>query len=325
MADSDDRREIVVVVYDGVVLLDVAGPLQVLHAARGYRTRLASLDGAPVRTDVGLPLAADAALADVRTPVDTLLVPGDIRLRHPDVADPALVEQVRRVGIEAGRVVSVCAGAFLLAEAGLLARRRATSHWAVCGELAARYPDVTVEPDAIVVRDGPVLTSAGVTAGIDLALALVEEDLGPEVARTIARWLVVFLRRPGGQTQFSVPPPGPTPRSPVLRVAVAAVTADPAGPHTLTSLAGAAAVSPRHLARLFRRELDATPAEYVERVRLAAARRLLESSEAVLPAVARSSGFGSDETMRRAFLKYLGIPPHAYRERFHPSTSEGTP
>ncbi|SHN45878.1 GlxA family transcriptional regulator [Cryptosporangium aurantiacum] len=311
-------KDVLIVVYDGVTLLDVAGPLQVLHAPQAYRTRLASPDGAPVTTDVGVPLAVDTALSAVRTPPDTLLVPGDLGLRSADGMPDGVVDQLTRIAPDVRRVASVCGGALLLAAAGLLDGRRATTHWALCEVLAQRFPAVTVEPDAIVVRDGSLLTSAGVTAGIDLSLALLEEDLGPDVARTVARWLVVFLQRPGGQAQYGIPKPGPVPRNPALRAAVDAVAADPAAPHTLESLAQTAAVSARHLGRLFRRELNATPAQYVESTRLAAARTLLESSDAVLPAVARQSGFGSDETLRRVFLKHLGIPPHAYRERFHP-------
>lgn len=207
-------------------------------------------------------------------------------------------------------------GAFLLAEAGLLAGRRATTHWFMCAQLAARFPDVAVRPDAIYVRDDPVVTSAGVTAGIDLALALVEEDHGPDVARDVARQLVVFLRRPGGQSQFSVWGDVPPPRSPALRVVLDTVVAEPAADHTLAGMSARAMVSERHLTRLFQRELGITPGQYVTRVRVEAARTLLESGDAGVEAVARRCGFGSDETMRRVFLQTLSTTPTAYRQRF---------
>jgi transcriptional regulator GlxA family with amidase domain len=306
------RRDVVVVVYDGAVLLDVAGPLQVLNGAGGYRVRLASPDGRPVRTDVGVPLPVDVALARIRDPVDTVLVAGRPIPVHTD--PPAVVvDEVRRIGGSARRVASVCTGALVLAEAGLLAGRRATTHWAACADLG-RFPRIAVRPDAICVRDGSVLTSAGVTAGIDLALALVAEDLGLDRARTVAKYLLVFLRRPGGQAQFALA--GPAPRDPALRQVVDAVRARPADAHGLAAMASRAAVSERHLARLFRRDLGTTPARYVEQVRVQAARARLDSGTAGLTAVAHECGFGSAETMRRAFLRVTGVTPAAYRRRF---------
>ncbi|WP_280180771.1 AraC family transcriptional regulator, partial [Nocardia farcinica] len=192
--ESTDRDDVVVALADGVLLLDVAGPVQVLHWAR-RRVRFASLDGGPVRTDVGAPLGADCAFAEVAARIDTLLVPG---FAPDDRPDSRLVAAVGALAGRARRVAAVCTGAFVLAEAGLLDGRRATTHWMGCGELARRFPRVAVQPDAIYVRDGGVVTSAGVTAGIDMALALVEEDQGQELARTVAKQLVVFLRRPGG-------------------------------------------------------------------------------------------------------------------------------
>jgi transcriptional regulator GlxA family with amidase domain len=310
-----DRRDVVVVVCAGVVLLDVAGPVQVLNSAGSYQVRLASLDGRSVRSDTGVVLSVDFALADVAEQVDTVVVPGppsDLLGQFPS----ALIAQIRRLGGSARRVTSVCTGAFLLAEAGLLAGRQATTHWSMCADLAARFPDVTVRPDAIYVRDEQVVTSAGVTAGIDLALALVEEDCGADVARTVARQLVVFLRRPGGQSQFSVWGDVPPPRNPALRAVLDTVAAEPAADHTLTGMAARAMVSERHLTRLFRRELGITPGQYVTRVRVEAARTLLESCDVSVEAVARRCGLGSDETMRRVFLQVLGTTPTAYRQRF---------
>jgi transcriptional regulator GlxA family with amidase domain len=313
--DHADQRDVVVVVCEGVVLLDLTGPVQVFTGAGGYRTRLASLDGRPVCTDTGVVLGADLALSDVDAPADTVVVPGPT----PGLLDgfsPALIAEVRRLGDVARRVTSICTGAFLLAEAGLLAGRQATTHWAMCAELTARFPDVTVQPDAIYVRDDNVVTSAGVSAGIDMALALVEEDHGPDAARTVARNLVVFLRRPGGQSQFSVWGDIPPPRTSALRTVLDAVVADPAADHTLAGMAARALVSERHLTRLFQRELGVTAGQYVTRVRVQAARTLLESCDAGVETVARRCGFGSDETLRRVFLQVLGITPTAYRQRF---------
>ncbi|MFI7648419.1 GlxA family transcriptional regulator [Micromonospora sp. NPDC049460] len=311
---ADDGREVFLVVYDGAVLLDVAGPLQVLSGSGGYRTRLVSPDGRPVRTDVGVWMGVDLALPEVRTPVDTLMVAG-----CPTTAGnrpPAtVVEQVRRIGRSARRVASVCTGALVLAEAGLLEGRRATTHWAACGDLAARFPRVAVRPGVTCVRDGPYLTWAGMTAGIDLALALVAEDLGVDRARTVAGHLVVFLHRPGGQAQRDLPGPGPA-RGPVLRRVLDAVEARPSAEHSLATMAARAAVSERQLTRLFRRELGTTPARYVELIRVHAARELLETGDAGVTSVARLCGFGSAETMRRAFLRVVGVTPTTYRRRF---------
>ncbi|MET9862646.1 DJ-1/PfpI family protein [Streptomyces smyrnaeus] len=312
--------DVIVVVGDGVVLLDVAGPVQVLHGA-GYRVRLASPGGRAVVSDTGIPLGTELAVEDVpETAVDTVMVPGYLTVnghRHP----PELIAHVRRLGAGARRTTSACTGAYLLAEAGLLDGRRATTHWAECATLARRFPRVRVQPDAIYVRDGPVITSAGVTAGIDLALALVEEDHGPEVARTAAKYLVVFLQRPGGQSQFSVRSAVTPPRNAGLRRVLDAVVADPGGNHTLTAMAERLAVSERHLTRLFHREVGSTPGQYVERVRVEAAQAMLESCDAGVDIIARTCGFGTGETMRRVFLRLLGAPPAAYRARFRTTTA----
>ncbi|MEU6074703.1 helix-turn-helix domain-containing protein [Micromonospora sp. NPDC047074] len=312
---AESGRDIVVAVYDGAVLLDVAGPVQILNHAGGYRTRLGSPDGRPVHTDVGVRMAVDLALPAVRTPVDTLLVAGYGALA--DHRPPAaVVAQVRRIGLTARRIASVCTGTLVLAEAGLLEGRRATTDWAACAELAVRFPRVEVRPDAICVRDGPVVTSAGVTAGIDLALALVAQDLGLDRTWTVAEYLVAFLGRPGGQAQFDGPEAGPAPRDPLLRRVLEAVAAEPSGDHRLAVMAARAAVSERHLSRLFRREVGTSPARYVERIRVHAARALLETGDAGVTSIARACGFGSAETMRRAFLRVAGVTPAAHRRRF---------
>jgi transcriptional regulator GlxA family with amidase domain len=213
----------------------------------------------------------------------------------------------------------VCTGAFVLAETGLLAGRRATTHWQHTSTLAAQHPSVTVEPDALYIRDGPVWTSAGVSAGIDLALALVEHDYGPDLARAVAREMVVFLRRPGGQSQFAASARAQRPVGSVLTAAVDSIHTHPAADHGLTALAARVAISPRHLGRLFRQHLGVTPAAYVETVRLHAAQELLEANLTVCTA-ARRSGLGSDETLRRVFLRHLGVTPTAYRAHFSTTT-----
>ena len=314
-------RQILIVAVDRCQLLDVAGPMDVFDAATrltgdggGYRVRVATVGGRDIRSDSGLRFGADVALERARGPLDTLLVAGGLASGRW-CADQALLRHLGRLAGRAARIASVCSGAELLAAAGLLDRRRVTTHWARCDRLQRRYPLLNVLPDRIYVRDGNVATSAGVTAGMDLALALVEEDLGAEVARLTARWLVLYLRRPGGQSQFAGRFTPPDTRSAPLRVVVDAVTADPAADHRLDRLAAAASMSERHLARLFATELRTTPARFVERVRVESAREALEQGSTVDTA-ARHSGFSSAEVMRRAFLRVLGVGPADYRLRF---------
>jgi transcriptional regulator GlxA family with amidase domain len=318
-ADRATGRTLLVVLFDGVQSLDVTGPVEVFEGARracgdrsAYRIRTASLDGSPVRTSSGLALVPDAGLAGEPAP-HTLLVPGGEGTRRPD---PRLVDWLRDRAPAAGRLVSVCTGALLLAEAGLLDGRRATTHWAVCDHLAGTYPKVRVEPDPIFVRDGRLSTSAGVTAGIDLALALVEEDLGREVALTVARHLVVFLRRPGNQSQFSAQLAAQTARREPLRSVQHWVTQHPEADLCVESLAARAGLSPRHFARAFQAETGTTPGRYVERVRLEHARRLLEDTADGVTKISRACGYGTTEAMRRAFVKALGVAPAEYRRRF---------
>ncbi|MEU7221563.1 GlxA family transcriptional regulator [Nocardia iowensis] len=311
----ESSGDVVVAVSEGVLLLDVAGPAQVFHWA-GYRVRFASPDGSDVCTDVGVPLGVSGAVGDLTGAADTLLVPG-YAPEYPIPAD--LVASVRAAAPGARRVASVCTGALVLAEAGLLDGRRATTHWLACDLLAQQFPEVDVDPDAICVRDGSVITSAGVTAGIDLALALVEEDHGVELARSLAKHLVVFLRRPGGQSQFSVRASIGMPRSSGLRKVVDSVVEDLAADHSLAAMATRAALSERHLSRLFRQETGMTPAQYVKQVRVQAAQALLETSDELMAAIARHSGFGSEETMRRTFVEVLGTTPSDYRGRFRAS------
>ncbi|MFD7435476.1 GlxA family transcriptional regulator [Streptomyces sp. NPDC059861] len=303
--------------FDGVTLLDVSGPVEVLYQAqrlgRPYTPLLVSPRGGDVTTASGLALAGTTAAADAG-PVDTLVVAGADRLAD-ESAGQELLAAAATLAERASRVASVCSGAFVLAELGLLDGRRATTHWRHARTLARRYPLVRVEPDALHVRDGRYVTSAGISAGIDLALALVEDDHGADAAREAARELVVFMQRPGGQSQFSTALATPPARSGLLRSLTASVLADPAADHSLPAMAAAAAVSPRHLTRLFQAELNTTPARWVERVRLDRAQQLLLDGHGVT-AAAHRSGLGSDETLRRAFARHLGTTPTDYRRRF---------
>lgn len=313
------QRSVLVAVFDDVQSLDVTGPLEVFtgagrHSGDPYRIRTASLDGAPVRTSSGLTLIPDVALTEVEIP-HTLLVPGGNGTRRPD---PRLIDWLREHARHAERIVSVCSGALLLAEAGLLNGRRATTHWSLCDHLARTYPDVDVDPDPIFVRDAHIATSAGVTAGIDLALALVEEDHGRDTALAVARHLVVFLRRPGNQAQFSVQLAAQTARREPLREVQQWITEHPDTDLSVESLAERASLSPRHFARAFQLETGMTPGRYVERVRLEHARRLLEDTTDGVGQISRACGYGTPEAMRRAFVKALGTAPAEYRRRFHP-------
>ncbi|MGW8379706.1 GlxA family transcriptional regulator [Streptomyces sp. ODS28] len=323
-------RSVLLVLFEGVQSLDVTGPLEVFAGAgrvageRGYRVRTASPGGHPVRTDSGLRLTPDEDL-EAAEPPHTLVVPGGAGTR---TGDPGVLAALPRLAAGARRVVSVCTGAFLLAEAGLLAGRRATTHWAFCDALARRHPDVTVDPEPVFVRDGKVATSAGVTVGIDLALALVEEDLGRERALEVARHLVVFLRRPGGQAQFSAQLCAQLAERPAVRELQQWISENPAADLSVEALARRASLSPRQFARVFHAETGTPPGRYVDRVRLEAARRLLEDSALGIEETARSAGYGTPEAMRRAFLRALAVPPADYRARFRtPDTAprKGTP
>jgi transcriptional regulator GlxA family with amidase domain len=317
------KRQVVFVAFDGMQMLNVVGPAEMLDAATqalggrgGYDLTIATPGGEPVRGSGGIRLMGDISLGHVRPhAVDTMIVGGGMHVADV-VDDPRLPPGLQRVSAGARRTCSVCTGAFLLARAGLLDEKTATTHWAFSAELARRHPRTTVEPDRIFVRDGHVMTSAGSTAGMDLALALIEEDHGPDLARTVARWTVMFMRRPGGQSQYSerLALPGDI-ASPIRQVADA-VVADPGADHRLPQLARRAAISERHLRRLFAEQARTTPARFVERVRVEAARERLESTSAPIEAVATSCGFGSPETMRRAFLRVLGLGPSDYRARF---------
>jgi transcriptional regulator GlxA family with amidase domain len=326
---ATSKRQVVLVAFDGMQLLDIVGPADILDAAtqvlggqRGYELLIATPDGRPVRGSGGMTLVADAALSHVRRlRVDTVLVGGGMRFDHA-VDDPRIATGLQRLSTGARRTCSVCTGAFLLANAGVLDGKAATTHWAFCAELARRHPRVSVQPDRIFVRDGASVTSAGVTAGMDLALALIEEDYGPEVARTVARWTIMFLQRPGGQSQFSERLALPSGITSPIRLILDAIVADPAGDHRLAELAKRAAISERHLRRIFAEQTRTTPAVFVERVRVEAARDQLESTTTPIETIATSCGFGSPDTMRRAFLRVIGVGPSNYRARFRPTHRE---
>ena len=308
--------EVLIVLFDGVQSLDVTGPLEVFaHAGDAYQIRTASLGGQPVRTTSGLRITPDGDLNDHNKAPGLLLVPGGAGARR---SDPALAKWLRQHAPKAARLASVCTGAFLLAEAGLLNGRRATTHWTYCEELAQRYPAVTVDPDPIFVRDGHLNTSAGVTAGIDLALALVEEDLGRDAALRIARELVVFLRRPGNQAQFSVQLAAQTASRAPLRDVQRWIADNPDADLSVEALATRASLSPRQFARAFTAEVGVTPGRYVDRVRLESARRRLEDTADGIEETARACGYGTPEAMRRAFIRALGQGPAEYRRRFQP-------
>lgn len=305
---------IVLVTFEGFQSLDLSGPAEVFSIA-GWPVRIVTTDGAPVRSSSGITIVPDGDLASMRGPIDVLMVvggegtPGAMR-------DARLLRWLRRAESRTRRLTSVCSGAFVLAEAGLLDGRRATTHWSVCDELARRYPTVEVDPDPIYVRDGDVWTSAGVTAGMDLALAIVEEELGREVALTIARRLVLFLHRPGNQSQFSAPLSVQSADRRALRDVQHHIVAHLGDDLSVDALAAHAAMSPRHFARCFRDETGATPARFVEAARIEAARRRLEESADSVESIARACGFGTAETMRRAFLRNVHVAPTEYRRRF---------
>jgi transcriptional regulator GlxA family with amidase domain len=311
------ERQIVIVVFDGVKLLDVSGPAEVFAEANRfgarYRVDFASVQGDSVMTSVGIPLAVTATIASIGFADTVMVAGGDGLVSRP--IDPDLVRAVQAVPDHTRRLASICTGAFILAQAGVLDGRRATTHWRHTRLLASAFPDIKVEPDAIFVQDGEVFTSAGVSAGIDLALALVEMDHGSVLVRDVARSLVVYLKRAGGQSQFSALIESDPPQQSALRVVTDAVAANPAGDHSVKTLAAQASLSTRQLTRLFHAELGTTPARYVERIRVDIARAALDAGSSV-GASARTAGFGSSETFRRVFVSHLGVSPKVYRDRF---------
>jgi transcriptional regulator GlxA family with amidase domain len=325
--------------YPDVQILDVVGPLEVFartsrwlrdnRGARGaYTVEIVGLAAGPFSASSGLRLHADRALGQLARlapgrRVDTLMVAGGIGAeRH--ARHPKILRFLRRQSTQVRRLASVCTGAFLLAEAGLLAGRSATTHWSACADLAARFPEIRVEPDRLYVKDGAIYTSAGVTAGMDLALALVEEDFGREVALAVARALVMFVKRPGGQAQFSAQLAEQLAAREPVRDLQAYIVEHPRGDLSVGTLARRLGMSPRNFARVFTHEVGTTPARFVTKARVETARRLLEESHDDLEAVCAASGLGTTESMRRAFLRVVGVPPSEYRERFNTQARGGT-
>jgi transcriptional regulator GlxA family with amidase domain len=304
-----------------VHLLEVAGLRDALFEANckigagpSYSVRLVTERGLPDTSASGVKYLPDAGIRDAGEPSDTLIVTGPYGVPAPPSED--VKQWFREQALQSRRYGSTCTGAFLLAEAGLLAGRRATTHWEYAARLAADYPDIRVEPDSIFVRDGPVFSSAGVTAAMDLAFSLIEEDHGRALALWVARRLVVFLKRPGGQSQFSAALTAQTEAaSPIDRMRLH-ILENPRANLGLAALAEIAGVSPRHLSRLFHAELGMNPLAYVELTRLDIARRLLEDSASPIKAIAYAAGFGSPATLRRALLRRIGVTPLQYRRRF---------
>ncbi|MFE6099536.1 GlxA family transcriptional regulator [Streptomyces laurentii] len=330
------RRRIVIVLFDGVDLLDVTGPPEVFSLAlretkeaAGYRVLLAAAALTPVTTAAGVRVLPDLTFEEAAAGgIDTLVVPGavevdDERRVHP-VVDPGLVAWVRTLAARAHRIASVCVGAHLLAAAGLLDGKRATTHWSTAQRLAADHPAVTVDPDPIFIREDNVWTGAGISACLDLSLALIADDLGEAVALRVARQMVMYLKRPSGQSQFSVPLEqiAATRRIEDLRHHILRHLAEPL---TVVDLAAYAHVSDRHLTRLFKTELGMTPHTYIESVRVEKARHELESSDATLERIASVCGFGTTDTLVRAFRRRLDTTPTEYRRRFRVPAAPLTP
>ncbi len=320
-------RTIGIVAFDGVEIIDITGPMEVFAFANHglqragvvtepvYKFRIFAKCPGLVTASCGLSIAADSAYGEIVDGIDTLLIPGAIEV-SAILSDPALLDWVHAMSTRAHRLVSVCTGAFLFAEIGLLDGRSATTHWAYCERLATEYPSVEVEPDRIFLRDGVISTSGGVTAGIDLALSMVEEDWGRELALQVARYLVVFLKRPGGQSQFSGYLVSEATNHPNLRALQVWIMENPREELHIEALAERMAMSPRHFARVFMTETGMTPARFVEKARIDAARQYLGETDLRIESVAIKAGFGDPERMRRAFIRHLGINAQDYRARF---------
>jgi len=305
----------------GVQLLDVAGPSDVFAEANRqsgsthYQTQVIGYTRGPVLASSGLSLMADRSIDDPVEPVDILLIAGSPQMTDQPI--PAeVVKWVKDTAEQSTRYGSVCSGAFVLAETGLLRGRRATTHWSQAAEFGRRFPQIMLEPDRIFTEDGPVWTSAGVTAGIDLALALIEQDIGAELALMVARQLVVFLKRPGGQSQFSSHLASQVAQKAPVKDIQNYILTNVTNVLTVAALSDRAGMSKRNFARLFREDAGMTPAEFVERVRLDEAKRLLDDLTIPMQRVAQRAGFGEMIRMRRAFLRTIGVTPGAYRRSF---------
>lgn len=323
-------RDIAVLGFDGVQTLDVVGPMEVFALANRYvktgpppyRVLLTSPTGGTIHTHAGLELAGSTALAGLPEKLDTLVIAGgsESALRAA-IVDVELMAQLNARARHIRRMTSVCVGAIVLAATGLLDGRRATTHWEYCGLMQEMFPAVQVEPDAIFVAAAPFYTSAGVTAGIDLCLSLVEADCGSAVALAVARNLVLFMRRPGGQSQYSAGLRLQALATPRLRTLVTAIVEDPSGDLRAPLLADQVGMSERTFQRVFRKETGLTPAHFVEAARVDRAKALLETSHWPLARVASRAGFGSMDALHRAFQRRVGVTPGLYRERFGPVAS----
>ncbi len=333
---SPTHHDVWLLAYEGIQPLDLVGPHEVFDAANRvadhrnhgtlrYRLHVVASRPGPVVGESGLAIHA-SSLPNPDAVDGTLLIPGGNGSAAGTAIDANMLRWVRDAGLAAGRVASVCTGTFIVADAGLLQGKRAATHWAYAGQLAAAHPEIEVDHDAIWVRDGTFWSSAGVTAGIDLALALVEDDLGADIAQEVSRWLVVFLRRPGGQSQFAATVWSERAEAAPIRQAQDIIHADPAAELSIETLAERVGLSSRHLTRRFRTEVGETPARYIEKVRLEAARQQLQSTGAGMQAIAKHCGFGTAETLRRTFQRRMGVSPDDYRKRFaldrsHPPTA----
>ena len=315
-------RKVAIVGYPGVQSLDVVGPFEVFSMANRFGERqfyevlLASPTGGDIVCNSGVTLAGSTALKDLPQGLDTILIGGGDNAGLISMRDPSVVDWLNRQVETTRRVGSVCSGAFVLAAAGVLDGRRATTHWEVCSELQSFRPSIRVEPDAIFVADPPFYTSAGITAGIDLCLSFVEADCGPQLALAVARNMVLFMRRPGGQTQYSAGLNVQAAATPRLRQLIADISADPSGLQNIPQLAERVMMSERTFSRVFQKETGVSPAAFVELARVNRAKALLETSDWPLARVADRAGFGSVEALHRAFNKRVFVTPGEYRQRF---------
>lgn len=319
-------RPIGIVAYSGVAALDITGPYDVFAFAnkiiqkegisqeKVYPITLLAEQAGPVITLSGMQVIADQSFSQINENYDTLIIPGGSL--EDVLPNTEIVELIKVMSPKVRRLASVCTGAFLLAESGLLDGHKATTHWNWCGEFTEKYPQVKVESDRIFVREGHIMSSGGATSGIDLALAMVEEDWGQKIALAVAQFLVVFLRRPGGQSQFSGYLTREASSHQDLRELQSWIMQNPEEDLKVEILAERMAMSSRNFARLFLSETGITPAKFVEMVRIDAARNLLELTKFHIDNIADSSGFNDSENMRRAFMRQLGVNPSDYRKRF---------
>ena len=324
---SNPPKRIAMLAFPNSQVLDVVGPLEVfsrssrwmrdsgLCADHAYHVEIIGLQRGPFATSSGLRLYADSGIDDAACDIDTLMIAGGPGVAEYRAHEP-LLNWIRQQSGRVRRLASICTGAFLLAEAGLLRGCRATTHWNHCASFMRDFPDIQVEPDTIFIRDGSLYSSGGVTAGMDLALALVEEDFGRKVALAAARELVMFLKRPGGQSQFSAQLSVQLAEREPLRELQTYIQEHPHADLSVEQLARRVAMSPRNFARLFTLEVGMTPACFVASIRVETARRLLEDTSDPIKTICEKSGLGTPESMRRAFVRALGIPPGQYRQRF---------